>query len=1176
MKEQKKKQGSLADAAKTHRRRLHDAPDLRRGVSAAKATVPIGQIAHFINELAKTPIYTRAYAPEAFPISLAAMKPGFIARIASLERELVWTAAILKTFEAELSRFVQLEAQFNERMFAAQFEQAQLVLEEIEHLFGHSLWVISSRLWLLQESQGLEAQKEFRDRILEQKTNGVTSYIAFYLSVRIETTVTSSKYVETIEDLNETFGKHEALKSYCCSHLLLPDRLDVERFNEVIGYEENSPIIDRYLTFLLACQRICVEVASGRSDLLQLVTGALQLSALSVQDYRLENLKYVCGLGAPVQNIDPTEAIQNVFDEYTRGNYAVSSVNSADQLSRSAMRAELYEIHVLACARAGEADQYQKREDTLLWRVISAMFDVHMKNNRYAESLETLEKLAMVCKTLPISAQISAFLSRNRTSADTLDLAATDIYACLCCPAENPWQHRAFKAINPALQVSQDLFSFYQNSPTLQLEALLAETVGDADLLVRNLDRIPMPEDRRETYSARIFGRAGRLEESIALYERRIVVANGPNYFETARRLSNAYLEVGDQAASLELAATVYLRNPLTYEVLPIPRLLREIEDLDFMSFAKSPALAIIYDAYSRHIGTDRDGPKSDAYEDFLTSRGLTRPSELRAIAFTQGNQDREKLVYFLRHVCVPRVMDASTVFGGTKDLLLERIAVCQLLTELDPRDDSLYEDEIRAITQEIVVGDRVREVDQSRIYVDVDSIRETLDRSMAENFTRYISIVASKSSEPGEHEQLISKVIEIIAQTRVEAEILKLPANERDNLFDAMFQEFRNQFVTSSVHGLAAYLSGRVRHGILRNHLRSPLEIQHLATQKNGVTEIYYPNTYWVEQYPDLPSEEADRLSERLASFTKEVDELIDTVNQKWIQIRRESSTDGMFVFNTLNVRRRQLQSQVNVNTSYEEFIDMMFRFFWGVTEDSLTEIREKFDTVLKPAIFGAFDKLQLDVAEIRAKTRTPELDAAITAARIDMQAVLEKVKDWFKLSKATEKPDYDVETLVNVAVQSTNNCFRHSPLRPTTSLDSHVMLKGATLTNLVEILYIFLSNVILRSGFIGASPSTKLAATIGDDDQLVIIVENEVSFEDETARLTAQERLAAAHLAQQVDEQAGNLVVREGGTGFAKVRKILRHDLACDHELTFGFTSDRTFSVRLSLDVSSHVVSK
>jgi hypothetical protein len=136
--------------------------------------------------------------------------------------------------------------------------------------------------------------------------------------------------------------------------------------------------------------------------------------------------------------------------------------------------------------------------------------------------------------------------------------------------------------------------------------------------------------------------------------------------------------------------------------------------------------------------------------------------------------------------------------------------------------------------------------------------------------------------------------------------------------------------------------------------------------------------------------------------------------------------------------------------------------------------------------------------------------------------------------------------------------------------------MLKGATLTNLVEILYIFLSNVILRSGFIGASPSTKLAATIGDDDQLVIIVENEVSFEDETARLTAQERLAAAHLAQQVDEQAGNLVVREGGTGFAKVRKILRHDLACDHELTFGFTSDRTFSVRLSLDVSSHVVSK
>ena len=1143
------------------RRELVQAKDAREHLSTLKASLPVLDIAPFLRSLATYPYFLPIYAPGAKPPTYAHLRRAPMLEVQSLQRELAWTASILKNFEQTLTEFTKAERAFAHAWLSGDFEGAALILTDVDKRFGKSAWLIEKRLALLQESSGLDAQKNYSYRIRDDESATAWSYyFAYNFSMRMEPSVSSTSYAHMVE--TQTLQKKsESFDAYLTTYLLPTVPMASQWFAHILCWDETAPVVDQYLTFLRVAQQICVEGAGRKhSPERGHLETALASSGLAIDDYRLTNIRYLLGLTPPSANSSPPSAV-GLFDDYTIGRYE-SAMNRAQMfIGAESWRADIYEILVKSSLKVGSRSR-EWSPNSPLGRLLTAYEAVIVKSENYVDAVEQLKKFALVANDPILSNHIFHLLDRERLRDELTSL--TEIAANLSAPVGNPWQLTTFNVVASSRDSGDKLFHPNETSPSIRLQQALCSNIRPYQAILDLPIFSELPAYRRDFYTARILERNNCLAEASELYQRWLGSDYRPLYFDSVLRLTWARFLTKSYDEVLQLIARTYLRSPFTHASLPVGEVLAAIQSLDPFEHAKSPALSIVHDIYFKHISQGYDGERSDAFEDYLTHAGLTRPSQLKDVFHaTQDGTDRTLLLYYLRYICVPRIMDHSTEYQGTTDLLSERIAICQLLSEIDQSNADSFSDEIRSITQELVVSEGVRHIEQSRIYVDTDNIRSNVEKPLSEGYVRYMQLPSSDA--PGATRRFVLQEIGVVSETS--RSVLYVPIDERRALLISMIDQFGAQFFMNPRHGLTAYLSGRIRHGILPNHLRSPLQLAQLATVQDSRTGTYHPNEYWMNRLADLPLATRQNVGARLAAFTAEIDKLIDMVNQRWIQLRRSNTPDGLFDFTYSPQDLFSLEAKIATTQGYEEFIDALFESSWRFTEVSLSRVRQRIDDDLKPRIVGAFDKLETDLAALLQGFTFSALDAAITKARTDMLGTLDTVKGWFRLSTAAEKPDFNLNTLVDIAIRSTNNCFKYSPLTPATSLNATMRLRGSTLTSLVELLFLFLSNIILRSNIKNRVPQVSFDVSNTPEGWLRFCIENDVVFDNEKDREAAERNIAEVkELMARNDPTA--LLDRHRGTGYARAQKLLTHDLKCKHIIEFGLIRSDRFRVTVALD--------
>jgi hypothetical protein len=1148
--------------------------DRRQAISDLKLHMPIEHFQDLLAELSRFPFFQDIYAPCAFPRSYNQIKIGALSAVGSLEIELAWTAAVLKQFESTLTRFIDLQEQFTAKRLIGAFNDADEILVKIEEEFGLSYWLIENKIGILQERDGVEAQKAYRNSVYALSGESrFTIYFTHFLSFKMEPTVSSNRYHKTIE-LELDRIKSNKIRNYISFRLSPLTELELSDYPHALGYEETSSIIDRYLSFIATCQHICAYKASRQNfGVLNHVANALTISNLDVKDQRLENLKWICSIKLNQKKSIGFDSALEVFDNYTKGKYLEAVQGALSLLKIQPARFDVVEILARSACRLSPDHLEQiglnlhLPLNTLISDIATSFMSIILRDANYHISIEYLNKASQALGGISTASKIESFLERSTAHRYVTGTTSKGILSSLNCSIINPWQYPSFSKIVASGAAVQRLLSAFPKCDSIQLQSALFISDTDPHQAKSILDSIDLPNDRRDFYQARILEKMGEYDSVINIYQKWVTCNCRPVRYDAMMRLAWIYLEAGRFAECAELIADAYLENEKIQSSLPLAEILDCIENTRRKTKYDQINISILYDIYSKHIENDRDGLRSDAYEDALTSYDVERPSELRSkLDLSLLEKNRHKLLYYLEHICVPRIMDASTAFSGSKDLLIERISVCQWLSELNQARAQEFADEIRNLTQQILVGEGVQHVEQSRIYVDTAAVRSELNKTLPESFKRYIVLLSNKALDQ-EYRLLIRQAMKV-ALERSATVLLQLPPNERDELFVAMTREFGHHFVNSPVHGLATYLSGRIRHGILPNHLRSPLEINRLATQKIAKSSEYRPNEYWPEQLPNLSFLHKKFLGERLARFTSQIDDLINVVNGKWIHVRRPGFEDGLFDFSISPSETAALMDTIQVNTSYDEFLDRMFDFFWGLTDKNLTYVRSKIGGELRSKIIEAFDSLDADLVEQLPTEHITKLQGALAKARTDMQITIDRVTNWFGLSKATVKQDFDLSTLMNIAIQSTNNCFRHTPLSVDVNVLSDQMLKGETLSSFVELLYVFLSNVVRHSNIEKGPPVTSASVSLNGDGRLSIKISNKVEFQNSDDREQAQNKIdSAKRLVTGVD--ASSVTDREGGTGYAKVWKIVTHDLQCPFELDFGLDDQNEFKVDLSIDV-------
>ena len=439
---------------------------------------------------------------------------------------------------------------------------------------------------------------------------------------------------------------------------------------------------------------------------------------------------------------------------------------------------------------------------------------------------------------------------------------------------------------------------------------------------------------------------------------------------------------------------------------------------------------------------------------------------------------------------------------------------------------------------------------------MDLGAIRRWAARNLKEGFARYRALLeAGVDTGVTAFAEALEEAIE---EGNIARAVLTLPKNEANDLLADLVSKIFVECMTDPEHGLDCYLSMRIRHGSLSGQLRGPLEEQKIITQREGISRQYKSNEFWLQKL-EHQSSAAHQVDLRLAQFSRDYDGAIDEFAREFIQVHSVEKESGLFSRAVPEIFLGAISEEVKQDTSFDDFVEICFKWFWQRVEVDLKTVRKQIDGQLKPKINLLFATLQSDLALLLEDSPIAELDRAIHTAQTGAQNALNQVNEWFRLREPETAPSLSLEEIIMIGLRCVENI--HPDFRPQMIQDIPTIPALLDWTPLSDIFFIVFENIQKHSGMI--RPAVEITVS-ESHDQVRIMVKSEIDVSVD--RIEAEAKVAKIKLA--ISEGSYQRGARsEGGTGLMKLRKIIGQSVKKSRHLDFGFTYDNRFFVELEL---------
>lgn len=1138
--------------AKVFRAEVGRQKNPRAALQTLRTGLSVSGTAELFQELAGQPLFKAAIAHNRNPTRVGEIGSGPRIRSGGLLADLAWNGHVNATFASPIGKFIEQERAFEEAWIVGDVQGAQQILDRLRGELGLSLWLIAKQIALLRD-EGTVQTTDFVNQLIAESSEGtIGAWLVFMMGYRADPNVSPGSYIRHVEGILSDNGLSLPLRAQLRYFALsLPPR-GVDVCGPLLASSENLPMVDRYLIILDVLQALACDVAAGL-EVRRALADVTGLLLAKIPDDRLALLDEVLnpeGTKCLVDRLEPQAA-----DIYTRGDYGEALVKIAAEVAEDPKRTNLYSLAARAASRTDRRPDLPDRIETF----IRQMTSVHSFADDDATSTAALLREALVSPHRQFASSIrTLFTSR---SADPSQISADAAVEALNGGKLTPLQLRNLPVLDSA-SVLDAAVERFPDSPAVRLQRAVI-TFGEEEL--PDEVRATLPPDRGAIYAARALSRLGRHDEAIDLLTPHLddspqAVAN-----DVRKELIVAYRGAGRQRQALRLVANAYRANPKLHGLFRLQPLLDEIETAQDGPPYEEIALPIVYHILNRFGGEPRPGAEADAAEEFALSRGAELPSR---IALDRWGDADDLIDIYLDEVCSTAVLDRFMAIESVGDVEVERLEICRILSERDVGDRQRYLDEIRAITRRRVVRERFEQVERTKIYVDTDGVKRQAEKTLRDTYLRFVVALAA-GGQGSQRLDIMRKVQMILSEIEadgVRVHFSDVPVSESELMFDRLVRDFMRMLISSQEYGLEAYLSTRVRHGTMGNQLRSAFELHSLITQKEAGQ--YQPDRFWREALGLDQDPVAYWLSERLALFSEEIDAAIENLVRLRVQVRSEACPDGLFRFTSFNYDIIRLQSEISPDTTFDAFLDKVIEQFWKVLDDSLTVVRHYIEDDFLNLVRDIIDALERDVLREMESTTSSALRSAIAAARTQLGIVVANVASWFTLSHDMERPDYEFGVAVEVAIESIRVC--HPSLN--VSLDRRDELtfecRGRSLESLVYLLFTALDNAIEHSGLSDAAPEMFLETTLLNDWLEMRLVNTCRKVFDLNARNEALQDLREQLEADEIGE---SLASKEGGSGYPKIARILKHDLLARHTLDFGYISPTEYEVKIGMDAKA-----
>lgn len=1061
-----------------------------------------------------------------------------------LEAEVAWQSALLAGSIAALRDFRALASGFARAVLLGAAAEAKALLDEIEERFGVSCWLIENRIALLETTAGTEESRAFVNRVNSEAPDSFAALLAAAISERNEPTVSLGRFSARKESEFRSPQLPGELSTYLMYKTTgsLPSGLG--DLSDLLRLESTVCLIDTYETLVQIAVHLYARLGAGSYvDRLLPHLGALA----AVGDFRLQKLLYLVQSDVTaLARLPPHDP--SADDLLAEGRFA-----EAAELSRQLMaRFPSDSGHLLTQARALALGGSAQPTGPGLWATLAtAVARVLSAGEQYESALQDLRKTAVNFRALPQCLALWG-LAGFEQGLEALEVQRLARYTALsrpefsasdACALPGDWRPYHLDACRAR----------YPGSGSVRLEGLRAGLAEDpagieAGLLHQAATHSSLL--RRDTEAAIV-----SLTPQMA--------SQHPAIRRNATKVALVGLsEQGRLGEALELIARASTREPHMVRVLPIQHVFHQ-HPWDLLS-SQTGSLALPVCVSLLMELEDQSEHKRRlrrTWHDFLLRGGLTRPSELFAQA---DRHDRGLLIHYLWHVSTPAIMSVSPDFDSGREIREERIRVCSGLIELDPGNASRYKTEILWVTKELKVFEGLRHLENTRVYIDVESLKPWARRELGELFERYTRLAVIEVDLP--KVSVATALAQFIVDRQPLAESLSVVEDtEANRVLGQILSTLRHQLLFHPRHGLEFYLSSRVRHGVIGGRLRAPVQSRDLLTTRDEGSQRYSPDSPWIERIEHTSPEQRQAVGEAFATFSEGYNAEINQLVKAKLHVRSAGHPEGLIdmdalnsplVFNLIGEKLRQVET-------FDDFYEAATAYSSASIGPSLEAVQRTLREEVKPRLLDAIRQLESRISSCLRPEQYGELRAALRSASTELQDTVDAVSRWFKLGSAEDlSVGFEIGDIVDIAVQSVKLC--NKGFEPQLETDYRVTQQwgAAMLSELSDILFIALSNVAEHSK-VGPSPWASISVVEHTErGELEVRVHSQVAdgvFNP--AGVRELEQIKGEILAKTYASKAQG----EGKTGLIKISNILSQHQS--HSLDFGFLGPSEFFVHLSM---------
>lgn len=1064
----------------------------------------------------------------------------------------------IRKYKYKINLFLKYKEAYESYLLIGDFENAEMQLNKIESEICYSLWSLENRFVLKEASGKASENKEFLSQFNENnKSKGVTKYLAHYLSLRAEHSLSINKYFNDLEiSLNnlKSTDTREAFKNYYRFKLTFLNHIDFTDYGEIIALDFSHSIIDRYLnlikvlTNLLAVSSFLNETEEKRGVIKSYLQNRINYLIRKIDDPVLYKLKLLSGEAIfPAFDVKKSQIEIRIIDNYTSGLYDIVEKELQNLLIINPTQFDLYVLYINSLI-------YQKK----------SFVPIGYKKSLQNEILNDLFKIISVA-TNPNQSALNLLRISNNITSCSLSYGITD-FVYFQTQGKNERKLLSRLSYNIANPIIYDVFS--NDSDKMNFLNMLSEKFPDSITVEFFQERLK-GLDNLFKYESKI--PKGKFKVEVAKkYQERNDFINAAkeweflilNYKDTAPILETAivnlfrcYLELDQPNNCIELFVDSFFFNNYIIEKIEVKELLDKIHSNKFRNVEKGINLPIFYTIVDADVVEIQLA--FELFNDFL---GVQKPTQL----LTRIDEfDENKFMFYIEHTCSPKILMHSTSFENSKQRLDERLSLANFIREKSPNNKNIVS-EIKSIQNILVIQQGLIDLDESKIYVNEQGIIENELQEYKAIYERFA--VISRITDKGKVFLLKGGTLTTYSsQENTELEKIEYSNNPVFDIYMELFNSVKDKFLNSQF-GIVAYLSTRIRHGVLVGELRPIFETHNLITLKEGKSSKYRRNVYWdliYGNYEQISNAQKEQIQITLSDFASKIDGVIFDLIKKHLQVFKvESNEEGWFNYE-FDLNELWYHSVAAIYCeSFEDFVQGIFSVLWQRTDENLEFIREKIQNDILDQFNTYFDEFERDIIYQLGEQDSEPIRKSIKDCSTEIQTVIQKISRWFKRSEI-KAADFKLSDLINIVAEYATKSSWQKRLQLKREINFDTNIKGEYKTHFADLIRIFLENIIKHSNDNVYDLDCKIISQIEGENILKIIIENTI---------TDLSSIDALRSIWNGDSPDTDKLINEGKSGYHKAFKILTSDLKCSKNgcLTTNISDDENlFSVLLSINI-------